>query len=80
MFDWLQAGEAFATALVCVEILKQFWQARNLDALNAHILILCKRRAQLKHVRISAWWLMRRRGPRFHGIRRCCLPRRKRKS
>jgi len=41
------AGEAHPTADVAVAVVTLCWEARDLDALNAHILILAKRRAQL---------------------------------
>jgi hypothetical protein len=44
------AGDAFATARVAVEAVRLCWDVRDLPQLNAHVLILAKRRAQLKQV------------------------------
>jgi 26S proteasome regulatory subunit N5 len=44
------AAEAFLTRDVAVHILNLCWKARNLDALNQNVLLLCKRRAQLTQV------------------------------
>ena len=66
-----QAADAFSTATACAEILKLIWEAGDLVALNAHILILTKRRAQLKNVRDSvvAW------GAPKCAVYRCCVRR-----
>jgi hypothetical protein len=52
--DGVQAGDAFSTAAVCVEIVRLLWESRDLVSLNAHLLMLTKRRAQLKLVRLDA--------------------------
>lgn len=44
------AGDAFATSRVAVEAVRLCWDVRDLPQLNAHVLILAKRRAQLKQV------------------------------
>ncbi len=46
----VQAADAFSTAVACAEVLKLIWAAGDLVTLNAHVLILTKRRAQLKMV------------------------------
>ena len=42
------AGDSAATSKVAVEIVRVCWELKDLEQLNAHILILSKRRAQLK--------------------------------
>ena len=42
------ASDSASTSRVAVEIVRQCWAAKNIEQLNAHILILAKRRAQLK--------------------------------
>lgn len=42
------AGDSYATSKVAVEIVRTCWEVKDLEQLNAHILILSKRRAQLK--------------------------------
>ena len=43
-----QAGDATAVGKVAVQIVRSCWQARDLSQLNANILVIVKRRAQLK--------------------------------
>jgi hypothetical protein len=47
----LQAGDAFATSKVAVAMVKLCHEVGDLKQLNAYILILAKRRGQLKQVR-----------------------------
>ena len=47
---WPQAGEAIPTSKIAVAIVRLCWEARDLKQLNAHVLIVAKRRAQLKQV------------------------------
>lgn len=42
------AGDAYATADACVALVTMLWDRKDLAALNAHILIVSKRRSQLK--------------------------------
>ena len=42
------AGDSSSTSKIAVEIVRQCWETKNFEQLNAHILILAKRRAQLK--------------------------------
>lgn len=46
-------GDSTATAQIATLMLDLCWEARNLDQLNAQILILCKRRAQSTRVRVQ---------------------------
>ena len=43
-----QAGDATAVGKVAVQIARSCWEARDLAQLNANILVVVKRRAQLK--------------------------------
>jgi hypothetical protein len=42
------AGDSAATSKVAVEVVRTCWELKALEQLNAHVLILSKRRAQLK--------------------------------
>jgi len=44
------ANDAPATSRVALEIVRACWEARDIVQLNAHVLILAKRRSQLKQV------------------------------
>jgi 26S proteasome regulatory subunit N5 len=44
------ASDAHSTARVLVAIVKFSYQAKDLNALNENIMILSKKRSQLKHV------------------------------
>ena len=44
----MQGGDSAATSRVAVAIITLCWEARDLRALNANILLIAKRRAQLK--------------------------------
>ena len=48
MSTFLQAGDALATSKIAVAIVRLCWERRDLKALNAQILIIAKRRGQLK--------------------------------
>jgi hypothetical protein len=41
-------ADSASTARVAVEIVRRCWEARNLEQLTAHVLIVAKRRSQLK--------------------------------
>lgn len=45
-----QAGDAFATSRVAVAIAKLCWERKDYKQLNAQIMVLSKRRGQLKQV------------------------------
>ncbi len=49
-FETLQAGDAFATSRLAVGIVKLCFEQRDMKLLNAQILVLTKRRGQLKQV------------------------------
>ena len=45
-----QAGDAISTRKVCVAVVQSCFEKRDFKALNEHILLLSKRRSQLKQV------------------------------
>lgn len=46
-------GDAISTSRVALEILRLCWRAKDLKALNANILVIAKRRGQLKSVLVD---------------------------
>jgi 26S proteasome regulatory subunit N5 len=44
----LQAGDSPAVAKVAVQVIRRCWQARDYSQLNANLMVIAKRRAQLK--------------------------------
>ncbi|KAJ1488390.1 hypothetical protein T484DRAFT_2019564 [Baffinella frigidus] len=47
------AGDAFATGKVAVEIVKIFYETKDWEGINSHIVLISKRRQQLKQVLVD---------------------------
>ncbi len=54
-----QAGDAFATSKLAVAVVKMCFEQRDMKQLNAQILVLSKRRGQLKQVSACPLCLLR---------------------
>lgn len=51
----VQASDMVSTSRILVAVVQMCYEAKDWDALNENIMLLSKRRSQLKQVRLPSW-------------------------
>ena len=56
-FTGIQAADTHSTSRILVAIVKMCFEAKNWDALNENIVLLTKKRGQIKQVNGLKWFM-----------------------